>query len=90
MLPAQLGRFRDGTSDPQYVTPTPYAPEETVSWLFLPRPESDRLFVMALDASKIPQIQGPRWVRCGKGIEYMLPAGFPRDAIVWNWEMQVA
>ena len=90
MLPRQVGQFRDGTALPQCATPTPYAPEETVSWLFLPAPDEDRMYVMVLDASRIDRILGPRWVRCGKGIEYLLPNGFPKGAIVaWGWEMQV-
>ncbi len=89
MLPQQVGQLRRGTSDPQFVTPTPLAPEATVPWLFLPRPEEARVFVMALDAARVPEIKGPRWVRCGPGIEYLLPGGFPPDAIVWPWEMQV-
>lgn len=101
LLPYQVGWFksRPGISralwrnERQYVTPTPYSPEETISWLFLPSPRQPRTYVLVLDPIKIvragKKIRGPRWVRLGKGIEFILPDGFPEDAVVGGWEMQV-
>ncbi len=89
LLPHQVGDFRFGSDKRHYATPTPYAPEETVSWLYLPSPAQARCFVMLLDPSRILEIQGPRWVRLGKGIEYVLPKGFKREAIVGGWELEV-
>lgn len=45
-----------------YVTPTPYSPEETVSWLALPNPSQPRGFVLLLNPAKLNNIYGPRWV----------------------------
>ena len=89
VLPRQVGLFVDGSDVPHHVTPTPYAPRETVSYLNLPRPREPRRHVMLLDPRRIPVIQGPRWVRLGKGIEYILPRGFPRNAVVWGWEQEI-
>jgi len=33
---------------------------------------------MLLNPSRIAEIQGPRWVRLGSGIEYILPRDFLR------------
>lgn len=66
-----------------WVTPTPYSPEEAVAWLAVPSPHLPRRYVLLLDPNKITTpILGPRWVRMGGGIEYILPNGFPWDAIV--------
>lgn len=89
MLPHQVRSFTDGSEDQHFVTPTSYAPEETVSWLALPRPAQPRLFVMLLDPRAIPVILGPRWIRLGKGIEYVLPNGFPKNSLVWPWPVAV-
>jgi hypothetical protein len=89
LLPHQIGSHTTGSDRPHWVTPTPYAPEETVSWLALPAPAQPRTFVMLLDPSKIPDIWGPRWVKLGKGIEYYLPRGFPGSALVFAWELRV-
>jgi hypothetical protein len=89
MLPHQTGQFTNGSTARHYVTPTPYAPEETVTWLYLPKPDGERTFVMLFDPAKIPFILGPRWVRLGNGIEYILSEGFPKDAVVGGWELTV-
>ena len=86
LLPSQLKLF--GPSGPlifagaYYVTPTPLSPEETVPWLALPDPNQPRPYVLLLKPEKINDILGPRWIRMGGGIEYILPKGFSRDAIV--------
>lgn len=90
LLPQQAGQFQEGSPGRRHcVTPTPYAPEETISWLALPEPTRPRTLIMLLDPSRIQKIRGPRWIRLGKGIEYILPDGFPKDAIVFPWEIQV-
>ena len=76
------GGERHGTGHRQYVTPTPYAPEEVVSWLALPAPDQQRPFVLVLDPTGLTDVYGPRWVSMGGGIEYILDSGFPERAIV--------
>src|SRR5437867_2581044 len=49
LLPYQVGRYTRGNSDLHFVTPTPYAPEETVSYLALPAPTEPRPFVLVLN-----------------------------------------
>jgi len=90
LLPHQIGLYINGSNDQHWVTPTPYTPEETISWLALPNPSLPRTFVMLLDPSKIDEIKGPRWVRLGKGIEYLLHQGFPPEALLLSWPLQVA
>ncbi|MGD9712701.1 MAG: hypothetical protein AB7V46_11605 [Thermomicrobiales bacterium] len=96
LTPDQVGLFLAGTNRLTYVTPTPYAPEEMISWLFLPSPRIARTHVLLLDPAKIPLIQGPMWVAAGSGIQYVLPHGFPADAIIVpgagaeaRWELEV-
>jgi len=91
MLPHQVGKFTNGSNNRQYVTPTAYSPEETISWLALPAPILPRPYALILDPAKMPhaKILGPRWVRLGMGIEYILPDGFPPQAIVGSWEILV-
>jgi len=89
LLPHQVGLHIHGSADPHWVTPTPYAPEETISWLALPAPRDPRPYVMVLNPAAIPAIWGPRWVRFGGGIEYFLPNGFPGDALAFPWELEV-
>ena len=95
MLAGQLGRYVNGSGAQHYVTPTPYAPEETVPWLGLPAASEPRTHVMLLDPRYIPALLGPRWIRFGMGIEYLLPDGFPGEAVVGpgrpgaQWELVV-
>jgi hypothetical protein len=81
LLPHQLGRFLNGTSTRQYVTPTPYAPEETASWLALPAPDQPRPYDLVLDPTQLHDVFRPRWVQMGGGIEYILNTGFLSNAI---------
>ena len=90
LLRHQVGSYINGSTDRHYTTPTPYSPADTVSWLTLPSPTRKRDFVMLLDPTKIDTILGPRWTRLGKGIEYILPGGFNKDALVWPWELQTS
>ena len=89
MFPYQVGQYAQGSQDRHFVTPTAYSPEDAVSWLYLPKPTGKRPFVMLLDPAKIPYVRGPRWVRLGNGIEYLLPRGFPGEAVVVGWELEV-
>jgi len=91
LLPHQVGLFTTGSTHRQYVTPTAYAPGETIYWLALPAPRQPRTYVLVLDPRKMPntEILGPRWVRLGTGIEYILPGGFPSGAVVGGWEIRV-
>ncbi len=89
MLRSQVGEFVGGSRAKHNVTPTPLAPDELASFLALPRPGELRTHVIALRPAAIPEIRGPRWVRLGKGIEYVLPHGFPKDALVVEWEIEV-
>jgi hypothetical protein len=80
--PAQLGHFDRGSNFPCYTTPTPYTPEEAVAYLLMPQADVPRTYAYLLDPRRIPAIQGPLWVAAARGIQYILPEGFPEDAIV--------
>lgn len=91
LLPYHLQSYFNGGPDSlqaflnmgHYVTPTPFSPEETVPWLALPAPDQPRPYVLLLKPERITtRILGPRWVRMGGGIEYILPDGFNQSAIV--------
>lgn len=91
LLPYHLQRYFSGGPNSlqvflnmgHYVTPTPFSPEETVPWLALPTPNQPRPYVLLLKPELIGRvILGPRWVRMGGGIEYILPDGFDQNAIV--------
>jgi hypothetical protein len=95
ILPAQVGTFRAGTEDECYATPTPYSSEEAARYLLLPRADIPRRQVLLLDPARIPWIQGPIWVALARGIQYILPNGFPGAAVVVpgapgvQWEIPV-
>ncbi len=82
ITPRQLGRFDQGSTFPCYATPTPYTPEEAIHYLLLPHADVPRMYAYLLDAERISLVQGPMWVAAARGIQYMLPMGFPEDAIV--------
>ncbi len=95
LLPHQVGTYTVGSGATHYVTPTPYAPEETVPFLALPRPTVPRPYALVLDPRQVDYIWGPQWVRGAPGIQYVLLQGFPARAIVVPgtpgaaWEIQV-
>ena len=95
LLPHQIGRFTNGSSSQHFVTLTPYSPEETIHYLALPAPAQPRTYVLLLDPGKIKCILGPQRIRGAPGIQYILPNGFPQEAIVVPgtpgaaWEIQV-
>jgi len=90
LMESQVSLFLDGSTSLHFATPTPYGTDDCPSWLALPRPENPRAYAMLLDPSKIPVIQGPRKIRGGHGIEYVLPEGFPKEAIYQGWVLKVA
>jgi hypothetical protein len=85
----QLGSFTSGSRLETFVTPTPYSSAECTPFLDLPAPDRPRTHALFLDPRRIPVIAGPRWVRFGKGIEYVLPDGFEAQALVQGWEIEV-
>lgn len=89
LLGHQTNKFLNGSNQTHWVTPTPYRAQATISWLALPKPKRPRNFVLLLDPQEIEKIWGPRWVRFGHGIEYILPDGFPADAVVAGWPKEV-
>ena len=89
LLPTQVGKLIDGTPDRQFVTPTPIAPDDTVSYLALPAPKQRRSFVLLLKPWEINEVLGPRWINLGRTIEYLLPSGFPGSAVALGWELQL-
>ena len=98
LLPEQVGEFTGGTDRAQYVTPTAYAPGETISWLALPPATGPRTWVLLLDPAFLRDVRGPRWIHFGGGIEYVLPYGFPAEAVAeigagpagaGRWELEV-
>ena len=89
VLKDQVGTFMDGSTRSHWVTPTPYTSRDATAFLALPAPNRLRRFVMVLNPAEIPRILGPRWVRLGQGIEYLLPNGFPTTALVSGWELEL-
>lgn len=83
LVDAQITEFLDGSEDrSHWVTPTAIAPADVIDWLALFAPHLPRKHALLLDPSKIPTIRGASWIRLGSGIEYYLPVGFPRDAVL--------
>jgi hypothetical protein len=98
LLASQLGTLTSGTTLEQFVTPTAYSPEETITWLTLPPSAGFREWVLLLDPASLTNVYGPRWVRLGGGIEYILASGFAANAVVdaapgprgsSRWEIQI-
>ena len=86
----RLGEFAGGSTARHFVTPTPIAPDDTVRMLALPDPTEPRRYAMLIDPAHVPEIQGPRWIKGGDGIEYLLPRGFPAASLVLPWETVIA
>jgi hypothetical protein len=90
MLRGQLGRFLNGTTDRTFVTPTPLSVRDVGSYLALPSVLQPRKWAMLIDPKFVDQVQGPRRVRGGAGIEYWFPNGFPPEALTAvPWEIEV-
>ena len=90
MLHRQLGSFRGGSTAKHFVTPTPLSVASVGPYLALPSVSEPRPFALLIDAAAVTVVQGPRWVRGGDGIEYLLPDGFRPDALALPWEIQIA
>lgn len=82
VLYEQLGMFRQGSDAETFTTPTPYTPEAALSYLVLPSPGKLRPYALILEPSRIARIQGPLQVAGGRGIQDILPDGFPADAVI--------
>lgn len=70
-----------GSSDPTFVSPTPFTPTEAAIWFSLPGAEPRSWYVL-LDLRLIDWVQGPRYEQFGGGLEYLLPNGYPEAAVV--------
>ena len=90
LVAERVTAYQPGSDETLYTTPTPYSGPEASSWLALPNPQIVRAYVMLLNPGMIAEIWGPRWVRLGKGIEYLLPHGFPSQAIILGWPIPVS
>lgn len=89
LLDDQTDQFLDGSTRRHWVTPTAYKPSETITWLALPTPGRPRNYALLLRPDRIDKIWGPRWVRFGHGIEYILPNGFTDNALAQDWPLEV-
>lgn len=87
---SQLGLFAEGSVDETFVTPTLYSRGDVVSALALPRPSDLPSHVLLIDPSRVSIIKGPRRVNWGSGLEYILPRGFPREALRLPWELEIS
>ena len=95
LMPSQIGQFIDGSDRETFTTPTPYTAIEAIRWLNLPFANVPRAHGLTLDPRKVNWIIGPMYAVFGGGIQYILPEGFNRDAIVTSgaptggWEFVV-
>ena len=86
---AQIGTYSAGVSFPVYATPTPMPVADLRDCLGLPSPTVKREWALLLDPNEVPVIKGPHWITAGQGIEFLLPGGFPAEAIVDVGEVRV-
>ncbi len=71
-----------------YVTPTAICRDELVAILNLPPLPAPR-YALILDPARLDAV-GPRRVRSGQALEYVLPNGFPSNAVVApGWPVEV-
>jgi len=90
LVASQVTEFNDGSPGRgHWVTPTAISPKDVVFWLALWSPRLKRQHALLLDPTKIDLVRGPAWIRFGQGIEYFLPNGFPKDAVVDVGTVQV-
>lgn len=86
----QKGSFFAGESRPQFLTPSPYAPEEASIWLALFFPWIVRRYVILVDPKQVGRpIRGPRAIFGGFGVEYLMPEGFPAEAVVHPGNLEI-
>ncbi|WP_152611135.1 hypothetical protein [Amycolatopsis sp. MJM2582] len=75
---------------PTWVTPTPLSCDDLDHYLDLPSPDIPRTHVVRIDPRYIDEIRGPQWVGLGLGIQYLLPRGYPLDAVLApHWAHEV-
>ena len=72
-----------------FATPTPYSSRQVVSALALPLPDLSRTHVILIDPAHVREVQGPRRVSFGYGIEYLLPMGYTTEALKLGWEKEI-
>lgn len=65
-----------------YLTPTPYCADDLPAALNLPAGMLPPTHALVLDPAGLVAV-GPRRVRWGTGIEYVLPYGFAESDIAW-------
>ena len=65
-----------------YATPTAYSPEEAPIWLLTPGATLPRPYCVLLDPAAIDWIIGPLFVGPAAGIQYILPFGYPAEAVI--------
>lgn len=73
-----------------YLSPTPLCRDELISALNLPAPLPPPRHALILDPAQLTA-HGPRKIRSGQGVEYVLLSGFPATAIVppgWPVELR--
>ncbi len=85
----QVGEFTGGSAVKHWVTPTPVCTGGDGSVAVSPQPRRQPVACNAAGPGKDPVDTGPPLGRLGDGIEYILPDGFPREAVVGGWEMEV-
>jgi hypothetical protein len=93
LLPDQVGSLLFGSNRIHYVTIHVLSPEEVSWFLALPGLEAIRDHALLLDPLRMaerpilgPRITMPAFGRPGGGVEYILPDGFPREAVVGELE----
>ena len=87
---SQAGSFINGSTREHFVTPTPYPTEDVCSYLALPAPLDRPHHVLLLETVALLRIRGPRMTRLGAGVEFILPTGFPKGAVVPpGWEVEL-
>jgi hypothetical protein len=78
-----LHLFNQGSKIPEWVAMSWYSSsKEAIDSLCLPNPEKPRKFVLVIDPRPITRIVGPRHVVLAVGVEFFLPQGIPREAVV--------
>jgi hypothetical protein len=75
-------RYAAGTTEETFLTPTAVPVHDAATLLALPAPERRRRFVLVIDPRVVQDLRGPRWIRLGMGLEYVLPVGFGAAALV--------
>lgn len=85
----EIGQYLRGNGNKHFVTPTAYSSSDCISWLALPAVNVRRTHVLLLKPSEIKEIWGPRRIKGGFGIEYLLPYGFPQQALAFAWELEI-